>query len=158
MSIFNRGPARQTLRVEKAMPRRQIFHHAWRTEDKTYRHVTTGRTNTSGNGHVIQKPPSRRDFSGFIYSSDRRDKERMQKYYSRCLKEDVMWSDVGCTIKELCGESIRASYRGGNFVLFQAIGQKMIQLEDLGGFLEWFDFIRPWDENDVNYGQVVWTK
>lgn len=66
--------------------------------------------------------------------------------------------NVGNTISDLCGVSIRAVYMGGDYVLFHPVGQKVIHSKELIGFLEWFDYIRPWSVRDVNNNRVVWTR
>lgn len=65
---------------------------------------------------------------------------------------------MGNLIKELCGDLIRAMYMGGDSVFFQPTGNKEIRLEDLRGFLDWFEFIWPWSEGDVNNRRVIWTR
>lgn len=92
------------------------------------------------------------------YVSDQKDIDHLRKCFTGSLKENILWCDVGDLIRELCGNEIRASYLGGDLVLFQPESKSMIGLGELEGFLEWFDYIREWNENDVNNRRIVWTK
>lgn len=78
--------------------------------------------------------------------------------FTRCLKEEFQWFEIGKIIKELCGDSVNVSHLGGELVLFRSRNQDKLKLEDLEGFLEWFEFIRPWSKDDISNMRVVWTK
>lgn len=56
------------------------------------------------------------------------------------------------------GDKIRAKYMGGEYVLFHPVDQGSIRLEEMNGFLEWFNSIRPWSQRDINNRRVVWTR
>lgn len=106
----------------------------------------------------VRDPESLSNFGGLSYKSDEQDKTHLQTCLTGCMMEGFYWRDIGNLIKDLCGESIKASHLGGELVLFQAVGKHHIMIEELDCFRDWFDTIRPWSEGDINLRRIIWTK
>lgn len=148
ISKFVRGTHSQRLRVERVKPKHIVQRQAWRKEDMSYA------KSLGGHNKVVEE----KSFAGYRYSPKPANKDFARRCFSGVLKEEYSWGEVGILINELCGENIRASYTGGDFVIFHPVGEGRISLNDLDCFQEWFELIREWSENDMNHRRSIWTK
>lgn len=154
ISRFDRGTPKQMLIVEKARPKQFITNQTWRKNNISFAEALVGKQLAKKNQNKQQDPKS----ACFCFSSNKEDRNLMKKCFTGNLKEEWPWNVIGKQLKDLGRDKIRISYTGGDFVLFQSQDQNTLYIQDLDCFKEWFEFIRQWDENDVNNRRIVWTK
>lgn len=95
LSKFMRQSVKQTLRVEKAVPRHQINFPAWRKEEVSYKEAFTGRATTAKPKHGMTDEVKYRKCNGFTYTLDMEELDFLKKCLLGYLKEIAVWEEVG---------------------------------------------------------------
>lgn len=158
LSKFERDKTAQQKQTGRVESENFIHNQAWRREGTSFVEVMTGRKHENESLEQRNIEKQKQNFVGLCYKSNEELRNYLKHCFTRCLKEEFQWFEIGKLIKELCGDSVNVSHLGGELVLFRSRNQDKLKLEDLEGFLEWFEFIRPWSEDDISNMRVVWTK
>lgn len=95
------------------------------------------------------------------YASSDSDKEWTKKCYTGFLNRNFPWEDHVDELQGECGGQLSLKSIGGNLILLQSMSDKSTRevIEDFDEWVAfWFDWVRPWNNLDVNLNRSVWTR
>lgn len=89
------------------------------------------------------------------------DREWVKKCYTGFLKKEFPWEDHAEELLGECGGNMSLKSIGGNLILLQSTSDKSMRelIEDFDEWVAyWFDWVRPWNNLDVNLNRSIWTR
>lgn len=147
---FNRPPA---LEVENHKEVQEIRNMSIRKIRTTFAEAVSGPKN-AGNG-------GKQKGAEILFQSLEEENGWLKNCYSGFMKRKFLWEDHAEEIQSECGNMLNIRSMGGNLILIQSTtdkstGNLVNELDEWVNF--WFEWVRPWDELDVNTNRLIWTR
>ncbi|KAL8537704.1 hypothetical protein ACS0TY_012738 [Phlomoides rotata] len=124
-----------------------------RSPEKTYRDaIRKSGFENQGDTHKEGLQPKVQKDDSFVFSPTAEERNWLEKCWIGLLKNDFTWEDNGEEIQGECGIKFKLCYMGDNVVLIR--NQSEFSLpefeKEMGEWLKnWFQWVRPWKEQDV---------